>query len=265
MSVRRDALQRLAEEIVAALAVCPRLRLLIGHGSGSFGHVAASRYQTRRGVVTPEQWAGYAETSRAASELNRLVVEALGDAGVPALPIQPSASAYCRNGELSSLQIRPIRIALQKRLVPVIYGDVALDAVRGGTIVSTEELFAFLAPRLRPQRILLAGEVPGVMTSDPTHNPDARLIQEITPATIDQLASGFGGSRGTDVTGGMAAKVKEMIALLYTTASLDAIHVISGIEPGLVRRALCDPAAQIGTRIVRNAAQTPGAFGAPSA
>jgi isopentenyl phosphate kinase len=254
MSVRSDVVDRLSEEIAAAIADRPEMQILIGHGSGSFGHVTAHRYQTRRGVVTPEQWAGYAETARVASELNRLVVEALGKAGVPALPVQPSASAYCRDGELSAMVLRPIRIALKRGLAPVIYGDVALDAVRGGTIVSTEELFAYLTPRLRPRRILLAGEVPGVMTCDPALGGEAVLIEQITPARLPDIAGILGASRGIDVTGGMAAKVEEMVGLLEATASLDAIQVISGIEPGQVYRALVNPTAAVGTRIVRDAA-----------
>ena len=248
-----DVLHRLADEIAAAQAERPAMRLLIGHGSGSFGHVTAGRYQTRRGVATPEQWAGYAETARVAAELNRQVVQALGEAGAAALPIQPSASAYCRDGELTSLQIRPIRTALSKGLIPVIYGDVALDAVRGGTIVSTEELFAYLAPRLHAKQIVLAGEVAGVMTADPTRNPDARLIPLVTPATLPEIANLLGGSRGTDVTGGMAAKVAEMAALLQTAPTINVIHIISGLEPGLVRKALTDAATGGGTRIVRDA------------
>lgn len=252
-AVRYDVLHRLADEIAAAQAERPAMRLLIGHGSGSFGHVTAGRYQTRRGVATPEQWAGYAETARVAAELNRQVVGALGEAGAPALPIQPSASAYCRDGELTSLQIRPIRTALSKGLIPVIYGDVALDAVRGGTIVSTEELFAYLAPRLGAERIILAGEVAGVMTADPTRNPDARLIPRVTPATLSKIANLLGGSRGIDVTGGMAAKVAEMAALLQTAPTIGVIHIISGLEPGLVRKALTDAATGGGTSIVRDA------------
>ena len=40
-ALRPDVLGRLAGEIAAALAARPALWLLIGHGSGSFGHVAA--------------------------------------------------------------------------------------------------------------------------------------------------------------------------------------------------------------------------------
>jgi isopentenyl phosphate kinase len=248
-ALRRDVLIRLAAEVAAALADRPGLRLLIGHGSGSFGHMAARRHNTRAGVASAEGWRGYAETARAAALLNRLVVDALWEAGVPVLAIQPSASAQCRAGELLALDERPVRVALDKGLAPVVYGDVALDSVRGGTIISTEEIFAWLALRLMPQRVILVGEVAGVLSADPASGVAGELIAEITPDTLPDLAQALGGSRGVDVTGGMVAKVAAMLALAQTVPALAAIQIISGLVPGLVRAVLADPGLRAGTRI----------------
>ncbi len=57
-SFRVDAMQRLSAEIVAAKQVTPNLKLIIGHGSGSFGHFAAKRHGTMQGVDTAAQWVG---------------------------------------------------------------------------------------------------------------------------------------------------------------------------------------------------------------
>jgi isopentenyl phosphate kinase len=226
------------------------LRLVIGHGSGSFGHVTARQYGTRDGVRSPDAWRGYAEVARVAAELNHLVVDALWEAGVPVLRIQPSASARCYDGELLTLDDRPLIAALEHGLAPVVHGDVALDDVRGGTIISTEEIFCWLAPRLRPQRVVLVGEVPGVLTADPSSGSQGEVIEEITQAALPRLTEALGGSRGVDVTGGMVAKVSQMVALVRSTPSLACVQVISGLAPGLVRRILVDPMARAGTRIV---------------
>ena len=255
-ALRADVLARLAGEIAAALQQrsIPNgswlpLRLLIGHGSGSFGHIPASKYGTRTGVTSPEEWRGYAQTSREAAQLNRLVVDALWEAGVPVLAIQPSASASCHDGEIKSLSERPLLSALAQNLVPVVYGDVAMDDVRGGTIISTEQIFRWLAPRLQPHRVLLVGEVAGVLSADPATGRPGDLIGEITPASLPALEQVLGGSRGVDVTGGMLAKVTEMVRLAQTVPSLTAVHLISGLVPGLVREALVDPFVPEGTRI----------------
>jgi len=239
---RMDLIRRLAREVREAQEKEPDLRLLAGHGSGSFGHQAAAPYGTRQGVHTPEQWQGYAYVSAAAARLNRLVTDALLEAGVPVLSLQPSASARCRSGVLLHLETDPIREALAHGLVPLVYGDVALDEVHGGTIVSTEDLFAYLAGILSPQRILLVGEAPGVL------DEHGDVISFICPSTFPTVRPLLSGSRGVDVTGGMADKVARMVGLVEDRPGL-IVHILSGLEPGLVCRALLDPDLPVGTRI----------------
>jgi isopentenyl phosphate kinase len=250
-ALRRDVLTRLAGEIAEALEARPDLRLLLGHGSGSFGHVAARQHGTRAGVRTAAQWRGYAEVSYVASELNRFVVDALRLVGVPALRIQPSASAVCYDGELHFLAERPVGAALENGLTPVVHGDVSLDEVRGGTIISTEEIFAYLAPRFRPARIILVGEVEGVLTADPASGIRGDLVEMISPATAPGLLQALGGSRGVDVTGGMSAKVSEMLILVQSVPELRTVHIVSGLVSGNVRDALLHDEYRVGTRISR--------------
>ncbi|MFN3762874.1 MAG: hypothetical protein ACK4WK_06715, partial [Anaerolineae bacterium] len=57
---RPEVIRRLAEEVREALEARPDLELVVGHGSGSFGHAAAAPYGTRQGVRTPREWRGYA-------------------------------------------------------------------------------------------------------------------------------------------------------------------------------------------------------------
>ncbi|MGD2177131.1 MAG: isopentenyl phosphate kinase [Anaerolineae bacterium] len=241
-TARGEVIARLAKEVRAALEADPELSLLIGHGSGSFGHWAAEPYGTREGVTTASEWRGYAQVAAAAGRLNRLVVDAFLEAGVPVLSLQPSASARCHDGRVTHLDTRPIHAALARRLVPLIYGDVALDDVRGGTIASTEDLFVYLADEMRPRRILLVGRVPGVL------DRDGELISHITPADPPGLRGALSGSRGVDVTGGMQDKVARMVELVARHMET-TVHIMTGIEPGLLTRALLDDALDVGTRI----------------
>lgn len=230
-AVRADVLARLATEIAATRQVQPGLRLLLGHGSGSFGHVAAAQHGTRHGVQTAAQWQGFADVAQAAAVLNRLVVDALQTAAVPALSLAPSASVRCQDGRIVSMAVAPVRQALDARLLPVVYGDVAFDAARGGTIVSTEEVMGYLAGHLQPARFLLAGEVPGVL------DLGGNVVSSITPANVEGVRAALGGSRGTDVTGGMLSKVQMMLDLVQQVPGL-SVRIFSGLEPGLLRGAL---------------------------
>jgi len=239
---RLATIERLATEIRQAPDDSPHLRLVIGHGAGSFGHWAAYPYGTRQGVFTPEQWRGYAEVAAAASRLNRIVCDAFLQAGVPVWSLPPSASARCRDGVLFTMETTPLRVALEHRLVPLVYGDVALDEQRGGTIISTEDIFVFLADVLHPVRILLLGEVPGVLDAS------GALIPHITPANFATWRDVLGNSRGVDVTGGMMDKVTQMTTLVQQHPQ-SQVYILAGTEPGTLVQALRDPASIVGTCI----------------
>lgn len=236
-TARNDIVRQVAAEIALALHHDPELHLVVGHGSGSFGHVFGQRYGTRAGVSTPEQWYGFAATADAAARLNRIVVKALLEAQIPAWSIQPGVALRCRDGRVTAGPEETVAIALEQGLVPVVFGDVALDAIRGGTIASTEEIFEPLAARLRPQRLILAGEVDGIYTADPLLYPDAERIPLITPETLPALEAGLGGSHGVDVTGGMRAKVEQSLALVRTNPGLEVV-ICSGLLPGSLQAAL---------------------------
>jgi isopentenyl phosphate kinase len=119
-------------------------------------------------------------------------------------------------------------------LVPVVSGDVIFDRERGGTIASTEKVFAYLAERLRPQRILLAGIEAGVYSDFPLRR---QLVPRLTPATWGAHRAAVGGSLDADVTGGMAGKVELMLELVGKLPGVQAL-IFSGREPGAVASAL---------------------------
>lgn len=245
---RPQVLARLAAEVQEARQELPELRLVLGHGSGSFGHVAARRYGTRERVEGARAWQGFAEVADAAARLNRIVVRAFLDAGVPVWAHQPSAAGWCADGVVAHWPVEVIRMALARGLVPLVYGDTMLDTQRGGTIASTEELFVWLAQALLPGRIILAGTVDGVYSSDPLTDPQAVHWPEVTPQDLTRLQASLGGSFGVDVTGGMLSKVQAMCQLVATLPNLE-VRLVSGLRAGAIRAALLDEPTAGGTVI----------------
>ncbi len=244
-----DILRRLAAEIKSALdARGDGLRLIVGHGSGSFGHVAASKYKTIQGDLGAESWRGLTEVVAAASRLNRIVMDALLEAGIPAVQFQPFASARTRKNQLMYLETYSLKAVLEHGIVPVVYGDAAIDAVQGMNIVSTEKLFDNLARELIPERILLASDVDGVYIGDPKTDPDAALIEDIDSSNWDETAVSLGGSQAEDVTGGMFSKVRDMYHLTLAMPPMQAM-IFSGLEPGNVENALLGDTVDFGTLI----------------
>jgi len=223
-SPRKGVLAQLAQEIAAARKEKPDLNLVLGHGSGSFGHTSGQKYHTRDGVHTPQEWEGFTKVWFDAADLNHLVMEALHDANIPALSFPPSASVTTQAREITHWNTAPLEQALEKKLLPVVYGDVVFDEEIGGTILSTEEIFAYLTRKLKPQTILLAGQDPGVWVDYPQCT---EIIPEITPQTYPALRSNFQEATTTDVTGGMASKVKEMVHLVQSAGELE-VWIFSG-------------------------------------
>jgi len=242
-------IRRLAREIKAAREARPDLQLVLGHGSGSFGHVAAKKHGTREGVTERSGWLGYAEVATAAARLNQIVTDLFVAEGVPVVSVPPSASARCEDGRLFYLDTFAVRTLLENGLVPLVHGDVALDNVRGATIVSTEDVFIYLVREFQPTHLLLAGEVAGVFENAAL---TGAIIPVITPANVRQYAAALGGSHGTDVTGGMVGKVQQMLDVVKHYPMIEA-RIFSGAMRGNVQRLLIDPAAPIGTAIRINA------------
>ncbi|MBW4435865.1 MAG: isopentenyl phosphate kinase family protein [Pleurocapsa minor GSE-CHR-MK-17-07R] len=230
-SFRAEVMARLADEIRLAVSADPSLRVVVGHGSGSFGHVAAKKYGTATGVSDSAGWLGFAEVAHAAGELNYRVLNSLRTAGLPAMKFSPSASAIAADIRIQHMAIEPIKRALEHGIVPLVHGDVGFDDIRGGTILSTETVFIHLAAHLPVEQVLLLGEVRGV------YDQSGAVISEITPSRLAEVEAALGSSGGVDVTGGMETKVKDMLALVSAQPRLK-IRIMDGLQPGLLTRTL---------------------------
>lgn len=237
---RPAVIARLAREIGAALETRPELtgRLVLGHGSGSFGHVAAARYEVHRGMREPEERIGVSITQRQAAELHRRVLralsEALGTAGTAPFSIAPSSALVSAGGEPVAFALEPLVRALEAGLVPVVYGDVVMDREQGWAICSTEAVFTALVDGLPDrgravERVVWLGETAGVWDAA------GEVIPRITPTTAEEALEAVGGSAGTDVTGGMAHRVETALELARRGVGS---WIGDGREPGLLRRVL---------------------------
>ena len=101
-----------------------------------------------------------------------------------------------------------------------------------------------LAKNIRPSWLLLAGETKGV------YDLDGQIIPAITSENINEIESALGGSRGTDITGGMASKVHSMLNLVATYPTMQ-IRIFSGLIEDELQSILIDPTKRKGTLILQ--------------
>lgn len=231
---RLDNINRLAKEIHEAREE-RKLKLIIGHGGGSFPHKPAKEYRIDLGIIDKDSYKGIAAVQDAASKLNRIIVNSLIEAGENAISVQPSAAVIAEEGIIKFLFTDSVEYMLKYGLLPVVYGDVAMDIRKGCAIISTEELLNHAARKLDSKRIILAGITDGVFDKDPNKFKDAKRIAEINSKNYKEIRGYLGGSAGIDVTGGMATKVDKMFEL--TKFGVE-VEIINGLKEGYLKRAL---------------------------
>jgi isopentenyl phosphate kinase len=232
---RREVIARLAGEIAQAIAGAQApFALVVAHGSGSFGHVAARRHGIGRGPLSAEQLAGACITQERAAVLHHIVVAALLAAGAPAFSLAPSSCVVAAAGQPVEIALAPLLLALERGLLPVLYGDVVLDREWGASICSTERLFRLLAPRLQSsglkiRRAVWLGETDGLWDAA------GRTVPRVTAATFTEALEAIGAPAGTDVTGGMRHRLET--ALELAGQGIPSL-LANGLAPGLLERAL---------------------------
>ena len=239
-TLRQDTIRRIAKEIHEARQE-EKIKLIVGHGGGSFPHQSATKYMTNKGIINEESYRGIAIVQKDASKLNKIIVNVFIDRGENAISVQPSSAVLCSNIRIIQWDIEPIKKMLKFNLLPVPYGDVALDLKQGCCIISTEEILTFLAKKMNCKKIILAGKTDGVLDSD------GNIIKKITNTNFKKIKKYLKQSDGTDATGGMMHKVERILEFAkYGITS----QIINGNIEGNIKKALLGN-EKIGTIVER--------------
>ena len=220
-TVDDSALQRAA----AALADPPD-RLVVVHGGGSFGHHHAAAHGVTTTVGTRDD-AGIRAIHGAMKRLNAAVIDALASVGVPAVPVHPFSAARRQADGTLWFPEDAVGTMLGEGFVPVLHGDVVVHEENGATILSGDELVVALGEQLSADRVGVCSAVSGVYDSE------GDVIDRID--SFADVENAVGESEETDVTGGMAGKVRALLSLdapasVFGLEGLDSF--IEGDDPG---------------------------------
>jgi len=227
-----EAIRRLASEISAAKAA----PLIVVHGGGSFGHPLAKRYAIKEGYRgTASQALGFAETHQAMVALNKLVVDALIRQNVPAVAVSPSSCIVTKSGRIRTMFDETLKKLLQTGFVPVLHGDTVFDSDLGFTILSGDQLIAYLAMHLNAERIIVGIDVDGLHTADPKTDALARLVSHISLKELKSMLQHIEEAKVTDVTGGMLGKISD---LLPSVEKAIPVLIVNAVKPNNIYKAL---------------------------
>jgi|WetSurMetagenome_2_1015567.scaffolds.fasta_scaffold84169_2 isopentenyl phosphate kinase len=239
---KTEIINRLAEEIKRA----DLDNLIIVHGGGSFGHPTAAKYGIKDGYKEdPTQKLGFAETHHVMTVLNGLVMDALIWHEVAAISIAPSGCIITDNGKIKYFDETVVKAMQKMVFTPVMYGDAVLDDKLGFTVLSGDQLVAYLAIKYKAEKIVLGVDTDGLFDADPKTNPNAKPYKHLTLAELKQIQPKISKASSTDVTGGMAGKIAELIPAIEQGVRV----TITGATKGLsIYRALTDQSV-LGTEI----------------
>ena len=229
--------EALLAELAAQLASHQPERLVIVHGAGSFGHRIVQETRIHEGIMDAAGRRAMAETQRLQYDLCSLVTRQLLAAGLPALPVQASATAVLSEGQLVHLDTMALGHLLEHGLVPVLYGVPAVDRERGCAILSGDVIAPYVAHRLGIDTMVHVTDVDGVFTADPQLDPEAELIPRVHRDNWAEVSARLSGSSTVDVTGGMATKLGEL--LRWAERGLKS-RIVSAHVPGRLAAALMD-------------------------
>ncbi len=236
---RRDAhprtrvIRRLAREIAGAGGHLGE-KLLLSHGSGSFGHATAARHGIGSGPLGPDSGYGASATRHQAARLHDLVTGELLAAGLAPFTWAPSSAVVARAGRPVSGAIEPLLAALDFGLLPVVYGEVVTDREWGASIVSTEAVLRYLSGRLRRRglavrRVLWLGATAGILDGE------GETVPRIDLSSYARVRRMIGATAGTDVTGGMLLRLETTRWLARRGVES---WIVDGRSPGLLAAAL---------------------------
>ena len=205
LTVRIKVIKRLIEEIRQAQIQNPDIQLVIGHGSGSFGHFAAQKYTL---PYTPEQ---IQEIHNAAHKLHQIVLKELQNVKLNVLSV-------------SLKTILEGKISTDNTTIPLVFGDILDD----GMIYSTEMIFEHMVPFFAPKKMVMVTDTDGIFGKEKYDHITKENSEEVTQyLKITE----------NDVTGGIEHKVK--FALAFADQGI-ATLIINGNQPGNLLKALTE-------------------------
>ena len=218
---QKEQVARLCKEIAES-----RRDTVVVHGAGSFGHVVAKRYALQHGLVDFGQVPAVAQVQYDVRELSSMVVRELLNVGIPAVSVPPGSCFVMDDGKLIVTDDEAVKSLAHLGVMPVLFGDVVMDRKKHFGICSGDQIMEVLAGIFKPDRIVFVSDIDGLYDSDPKTNPDAKLIPEVTEATLDEIKSG---STVDDVTGGVRGKMESMLRLC--AEDRDCV-LVNGTVPG---------------------------------
>lgn len=201
----RDNVENVAKQINKAL-IKKDFSLIIGTGTGSFGHYYAIKYLATEPIKTDLQHKGVCIIHDSVAFLNHLVITALINNNIHAFSVSPSSFISSNKSRITKYNKGIINKFLEKKFIPVLFGDMIIDSKYGAVVMSTEKLLSNLSLLFKKEyesiSIIHAGITDGVIDNA------GKTVNRINVKNYNKVKRSIFKTQGFDVTGGMNHKLQ---------------------------------------------------------
>ena len=233
LSFQRDAVVALAGAVAEVARSEP---VILVHGGGSFGHHYSVMYDMHTKPAGYDL-RGFAVVRNSMVHLHHLILDALIAGGVMPYSCPPSSMMLPAHAPLpdghqtpdrfEADRVREAATIARSGMSPVTYGDAVWCGKGTSCILSGDAIMARLSEILDIRLAIFATDVDGLYAD----MDSGRLIRRADAKLADRMAGGISDTRadgGSDVTGGMARKVRA--ASLMSGKGTDVLFV-NGNKP----------------------------------
>ncbi len=179
-------------------------RFVLVLGAGSFAHPHVLKYGLSGKVSSPAQLEGVQHIHKSVAALAGMVAKELEKHGCKCVYCPAGSLATLHMKNIASFGMAPLMHALAEGKIPITIGDMVADDALGYAPLSGDKILANAGQGA--VRAMLVSDTAGVMAGGKT-------IPCITRTNFLDLESHLGGSKNTDVTGGMRGKVLELLEM----------------------------------------------------
>jgi isopentenyl phosphate kinase len=124
---------------------------------------------------------------------------------------------------------------LKMGFAPVLYGDATLDEKLGFTVLSGDQLVAYLAAKFNACKIVIGVDTDGLYDADPKTNKNAKLYTHLTLRELKEIQGKMAKPSAADVTGGMNGKLNELVPAVEKGIP---VTIVNASKPTHVYKAL---------------------------
>lgn len=204
-------------------------QFILVHGAGGHIHALAKQYDFSRGMMAhPDSHTGLEILHATNQDLHAQFMAFSEQSSLPTVSVHSKDAVQQDQGSIVSIDIDPIKQAIEQEKIPVLYGEMVPDHSWEYSVCSGDTIISYLSKQLPVEQVIFLTDVDGLFTSDPHLDASAVLVPHISVSdALSRETIVLDQSHYTDVTGGLRGKI-ESCQDLFTNPSLQSIHITNG-------------------------------------